>query len=90
LSEGQQLAPTGVAPAATRENTVIKKFTGGSVALTALFWAGEAFAICGLPLPSSPPCPGGSSVPEIDGTAGMMALALVASAVALFYNRGRK
>lgn len=31
-----------------------------------------------------------SSVPEIDGTAGIMAMALVASIMGLVYNRARK
>lgn len=37
------------------------------------------------------PCPAGpASVPEIDGTSGIMAMALVASVAGLLYNRARK
>jgi hypothetical protein len=50
--------------------------------------ANQALAACVPWLP----CPGGggASVPEIDGTAGIMALALVASVAGLLYNRARK
>ena len=33
---------------------------------------------------------GGTAVPEIDGTSGIMAMALVASVAGLLYNRARK
>lgn len=62
-------------------------------ASTALFLlaisASQALASC--PWYSSA-CNGSSSpaAPEIDGTAGIMALALVASIAGVLYNRGRK
>ena len=50
----------------------------------------QALAICG----PSGTCYGGGGgtapAPEIDGTAGIMALALVASVAGLLYNRARK
>ena len=49
--------------------------------------ANEALAFC---VPWFPCNEGGGAVPEIDGTAGIMALALVASIAGLLYNRARK
>ena len=55
----------------------------------ALLWANTAFAACGLPW-TAPCSGGGTAVPEMDGSASIMAIALVAGVAALIYNRGRK
>jgi hypothetical protein len=52
--------------------------------------ANQALASCPWYSSSCNSPPAGSSVPEIDGTAGIMALALVASVAGLLYNRTRK
>jgi len=54
----------------------------------ALLWANVAFAACGLPWTA--PCSGGTAVPEMDGSASIMAIALVAGVAALIYNRSGK
>lgn len=71
---------------------MIKNLFRVSAASAVMLWTDVAFASCGLHLPWSPPCQGGgsTSVPEIDGSAGVMAIALVASVAALIYNRARK
>ena len=56
------------------------------ISAAALMWTEVAFAACGLPWTA--PCT--TSVPEMDGGAAVMALALVASVAGLIYNRTRK
>jgi hypothetical protein len=70
----------------------MKNFLRLSAASAVMLWADVAFASCGLHLPWSPPCPSApsTSVPEIDGSAGIMAMALVASVAALIYNRAKR
>lgn len=68
----------------------IKTYAATAV-VSSLLWTNEALANCGLPLPGSPACPpGGGAAPEIDGSAGIAAMALVASLAAIFYNRSRR
>jgi len=71
---------------------VIKNTLRLSAASAVMLWTDAAFAAC-VRLPWFPPCNdgGGSSVsvPEIDGGAGIMAMALVASIAAILYNRKR-
>ena len=70
----------------------MKNFFRLIAASAVMLWTDVAFASCGLHLPWSPPCKGGggTSVPEIDGSAGVMAIAFVASVAALIYNRAKK
>lgn len=65
---------------------MIKNLFRLSAASAVMLWTDVAFADCPW---WGPPC-GATSVPEIDGSAGVMAMALVASVAALIYNRARK
>jgi hypothetical protein len=71
---------------------VSKNILGLSVTSAVMLWTDVAFAAC-VRLPWFPPCDNGGggdiSVPEIDGSAGVMAMALVASIAAIIYNRTR-